>query len=159
GRLSARRRRCRRRHAMVDGRLPGRPARTRHESLSRTGRTKNDRAHLELRPMTIRIVHRARMILAAVLVIGAFTMPAAQTPAQVAGPGEVAARTPTGEDPPGTARVAGHVTGTDGSPLANTRVVLTNTRTGQTRSEDTDADGRYQFDAVSAGIYEASAEK
>ncbi len=110
--------------------------------------------------MTVGVrIAAARAVLAIAFAIGAIAQPTSQTPAQITHPGEVASRPATGDASDGTARIDGHVTGADGSPLLNARVVLTDTLTGQTRSEVSDEDGHYLFDKLPAGTYEASASK
>jgi hypothetical protein len=101
----------------------------------------------------------ANVLLAAALACGSIAGAVAQSATQVTRPGETAAGTTIDDDAEGTARVDGHVTGADGSPVPSAHVVLMNVLTGRTLSLDTNVDGGYQFEKVPAGLYEASAKK
>jgi hypothetical protein len=81
----------------------------------------------------------------------------AQAPQTVVRPGEMPAAPSATSETEGTASVQGHVTSADGSALSGAHILLTNTTTGLANNEEADESGRYIFERLPAGTYQAAA--
>ena len=95
----------------------------------------------------------------AIIFVAAAVVFGAQAPQIVQRPGETAKPPAKAAAIEGTAVIRGNVTGPDGLPLRQAAVRIVGTRTGLSRGEPTDADGKYQAAGLPPDSYLVTASK